>query len=147
MLTICYIGDYLDEGEAVDTGEADVRMAQGKRKVDEGKLQRIIQAVTMAVLIGLGEAHEGVDERSEEDEQRTGPSMCMIAVSGMLLICICKTLFSAAVLLKSRVKERIRIRRFERKREKDKEKKRNEWRRIKGIGICKWNLFLASLRG
>ena len=48
MVTIGYIGDYLDEGEAVDTGEADVRMAQRNGRLDEGRLQRIIQAVTMA---------------------------------------------------------------------------------------------------
>ena len=97
-----------------------------KRRVDEGKLQRIIQAVIMAVLIGLGEAHEGVDERSAEDEQRTGPSMCVVALSGVLFMCMCRTLFSAAVLLKSRVKERIgrkRIERKEKKKRKGKEKK------------------------
>ena len=104
MLTIGYIGDYLDEGEPVDNGEADVRMAQGKRRVDEGRLQRIIQAVTMAVLIGLGEAYKEADEDSverysSEDEQRTGPIMCMIVVSAVLFMCVCKTLFSAAVLL------------------------------------------------
>ena len=130
MLTIGNIGDYLEEGESVDTREVDVRMAQGKRRVDEGKLQRIIQAVTMAVLIGLGEAHEVNGEGNDEDEQRPGPSMCMIAIAGMLLMCICRTLFTAAVLLKSRVGRKAGKKRRERKEE---EKERTGKRRKKTV--------------
>ena len=123
MLTIGYSGDYLEEGEPVDNGEVDVRMAQGKRKVDEGRLQRIIQAVTMAVLIGLGEAHEEASKSipESEDDERTGLTMCMILVSAMVFMCICRTLFSAAILLKSRVKGEVEKRKVERK---EKEKRR-----------------------
>ena len=83
MLMIGYIGDYLEEGEPVDNGEVDVRMAQGKRKVDEGRLQRIIHAVTMAVLIGLGAAHKEASKSipESEDDEETGPTMCMVLVS------------------------------------------------------------------
>ena len=109
MLTIGYIGDYLEEGEPVDNGEVDVRMAQGKRRVDEGRLQRIIQAVTMAVLIGLGEAHKEASKSMPESDydEETGPTMCMVLVSAMVFMCICRTLFSAAILLKTRAKGKV----------------------------------------
>ena len=139
MVTIGYVGDYLAEGEPVETSEADVRMAQGRRRYDEGRLQRIIQAVTMAVLIGLGEAHKANGEEYGEDDQRPGLSMCMIAIAGMLCVSICRTLFTAAVLLKSRVekkvgrkkgrgieKERENKRRNKEKREKTREKKMSD---------------------
>ena len=35
MVTIGYVGDYLEEGEPVEACEADVRMAQGKRRKEK----------------------------------------------------------------------------------------------------------------
>ena len=80
---------------------------EGKRRFDEGKLQRMIQAVTMAVLIGLGEAYKANGEGNGKGDQRPGLSMCMIAIAGMLCTCICRKLFTAAVLLKSRVERKV----------------------------------------
>ena len=125
MLTIGYIGDYLDEGEAVDTGEANVRMAQGRTRVDEGKTQRIIQAVTMAVLIGLGETHEEKDERRAQDEQRAGPSMCVIAMAEYCSCTYAEPCLPQLFCSRAGLKERLGRRREKEK--KRKEKKKNEW--------------------
>ncbi|CAE7276038.1 unnamed protein product, partial [Symbiodinium sp. KB8] len=136
MLTIGYIGDYLEEGEPVDDGEVDVRMAQGKRKVDEVRLQRIIQAVTMAVLIGLGEAHKEASKSmpESEDDEGTGPTMCIVLVSAMVFMCICRTLLSAAILLKSRVKGKVEKRKVEREEKEKGLEKRKKRRRMSGEG-------------
>ncbi|CAE7465496.1 unnamed protein product, partial [Symbiodinium microadriaticum] len=126
MVTIGYVGDYLDEGEVVDTGEADVRMVQRPGRMDEGRLQRIIQAVTMAVLVGLGEAYEEASERSPDEDQRVGLSMCMIAIAGLLFMCICRTVITAAVLLKRKVGKKTGRKRKERKEEGKEERKRRK---------------------
>ena len=80
MTTICYIGEYLDmvEGQEMVEVEGEVRMARGRR-VDEERIRRIIQAVTMAVLVGLGEAVEG-EERKDQ-----GPSCVMYMVMSMVV--------------------------------------------------------------
>ena len=114
MVTIGYVGDYLDEGEAVDTGEAEVRIVQRTGRFEDGRLQRIIQAVTMAVLVGLGEAYEERREGSSDEDQTAGLSMCTIAMAGLLFMCICRKVITAAVLLKGRLRAKAKRRRKER---------------------------------
>ena len=83
----------------------------------------------MAVLIGLGEAYKEASKSipESEDDEETGPTMCVVLVSAMVFMCICRTLFSAAILLKTSVKGKAEKRKVERKeKEKRREKKRKE---------------------
>ena len=114
MVTIGYVGDDLDEGEAVDTSEAEVRIVQRAGRFEEGRLQRIIQAVTVAVLVGLGEAYEERSEGSPDEDQRAGLSTCTIVIAGLLFMCICRKVITAAVLLKGRFRAKAEGRRKER---------------------------------
>ena len=64
--------------------------------------------------------------------------MCMIAMAGLLFICICRTVFTAAVLLKSRVGNKAERKRRERKakekRNEKKEKRRKRRKKMSGEG-------------
>ncbi|CAE7248688.1 unnamed protein product, partial [Symbiodinium natans] len=67
------------------------------RRVSEGKLTKIIQAVTMAVLVALGEAKKfGEEEENGKDE---GLTVCMRALI-VLIGCVCCYLIPVAAVLR-----------------------------------------------
>ena len=116
MTTIGYIGEYLDMAEGPGMVGGDVRMARGKKGMDEERVRRIIQAVTMAVLVGLGEAVE--DETREARQGLNCAMMCMLA--GMLVIGVCMRIFrkpicAAAVFLKKKIGKKQRTEGSERR--------------------------------
>ena len=97
MTTIGYIGDYLDQ-QLRDRRE-EVR-SMTHHWMDEVKLERIIPAVTTAVLIGMGEAKACQDD---EVETVDGGLSWICVASIMLWLCVAawclKTMFAAAVSL------------------------------------------------
>ena len=102
--------------------ESEVRMARGRKKMDEERIiiRRIILAVTMAVLAGLGEAVE-----DEEKKEKQGPScamMCMFASMLILGVCMCifrKPICAAAVFQKRKVANRLKGESVEKRGKKD----------------------------
>ena len=100
MVTIGYIGKHLDTAEVPrEEEEEEVEVRRTRRQpVDEERLKRIIQAVTMAVMVALGEAHS-----TEEEQENQGLSFAMSAMVMMLTgcaLCKLKTLCATAVRLK-----------------------------------------------
>ena len=83
MLTIGYIGDYLDQEvqeEMVEVGKVNM-----KKSFDEKTVTRIIHAVTTAVLMGLSEAAEGLKVK-EKIEERAGEGLSWSAVMLIMLM-------------------------------------------------------------
>ena len=92
--------------------EGEVRMARGRRGIDEERIRRIIQAVTMAVLVGLGKAVEDEDRKEGQ-----GPSCVMYMVASMVMLGVLaqvimsifrRPIFAAAVFLKRKVARRLK---------------------------------------
>ena len=82
MLTIGYIGDYLDQEvqeEMVEVGKVNMK------SFDEKTVTRIIHAVTTAVLMGLSEAAEGLKVK-EKIEERAGAGLSWSAVMLIMLM-------------------------------------------------------------
>ena len=66
MVTIGYIGEYLDTAEGPrEEEQVEVRRTR-RQPMDEERQKRVIQAVTMAVMVALGEAH--ITEEKQEDQ-------------------------------------------------------------------------------
>ena len=76
------------------------------------KLTKIIQAVTMAVLVALGEAKKFSEEEEEENGKQEGLMLCMKALI-VLIGCVCCYLIPIAAIL------RIKRLRVEKKRRKE----------------------------
>ena len=95
--------------------------------MDEERLKRIIQAVTMAVMVALVEAHG-----TEEEQEDQGPSFAMLALVMMLIGCVLcklKTSCAAAVLLKKLPPGRREKEKEEKRKDKKKKKKGEKWLR------------------
>ena len=111
MASLGYVGEIVDQEEV--TGNGQVRRLNGNgrsgngRKVSEEKLTKIIQAVTMAVLVALGEAKK-FSEEEEESGKHEGSTLCM-KVMIVLTGCVCCYLMPVAAVL------RIKLLRVERK--------------------------------
>ena len=128
MVTIGYVGEYLDVAEVPAEEEVEVRRTRG-RSMEAGRLKKIIQAVAMAVMVALGEAHTS-EEAQEEDQ---GLSFAMLAMCMVVIVCVVlklKTPCAAAVCLKRRGEEKNK-RKGGRKEEgrRRRKKKEKEWLR------------------
>ena len=91
MVTIGYIGDYLDQ-EAQEENIDERRASERRRRLDEVKISRTVQAVTTAVMISLGEA-------KKQEEESQGPmhsvSIALLCMLSMLCImCVTAAVFS-----------------------------------------------------
>ena len=91
MVTLGYVGEYLDQEAQEVQEEEEVRRASSRSKMsfDAKTVTRMIQAVTTAVLISLAEAQR-------EDEEGLGSSVsvwmnCMMCMS--LFICVAAAIF------------------------------------------------------
>ena len=100
MTSLGYVGEFVDQEEVernvqVRRTNGNGRSGNGRRMNDE-RLAKIIQAVTMAVLIGMGEA-----KKAKKEDQ--GPGLVMCIMIGCLTCMICCTVYPAAVFLPKRV--------------------------------------------
>ena len=110
MASLGYVGEFVDQEEVAGNGQVRRLNGNGRagngRKVSEGKLTKIIQAVTMGVLVALGEAKKfGEGEENAKGERLT---LCM-RVLIVLIGCACCYLIPVAAVL------RIKLLRVERK--------------------------------
>ena len=117
MVTIGYIGDYLDQ-EAQEENIDERRASERRRRLDEVKISRTVQAVTTAVMISLGEA-------KKQEEESQGPmhsvSIALLCMLSMLCImCVTAAVFQIKLLKGSCKKKK--------KRQEKKKKKDKAWR-------------------
>ena len=113
MASLGYVGEIVDQEEVAGNGQVRRLNGNGRtgngRKVSEEKLTKITQAVTMAVLVALGEAKKFSEE--EEIGKNEGSTLCM-KVMMVLIGCVCCYLIPVAAVL--RIK-RLRVERERRK--------------------------------